>query len=305
MTGDNGPANNHGDADSEILAPTQRLYYTQEGNEKTECLATVLEIVEDTTSVAQSTQDESESPALPTRIVHVVLDQTVLHAQGGGQPTDYGQIILQSDGPDHEPPVIQVHKVSFDRSTGVVTHTGSTTSSESWIGRTVRVQVDVARRLLLSECHSAGHVVDATLTAAGLGSIWKPTKGYHFLDGPYVEYSLNSTDDANTALVTDKSMLPKLQQIYSDLIAQDIPTQIDLLSIPEADSVCNRLTKNFDVSFFAEGDQVRVVSVAGFSCPCGGTHVRSTGALQSWNITNIKGSKKNTVVRIKYGRTAV
>ena len=46
---------------------------------------------------------------------------------------------------------------------------------------------------------------------------------------------------------------------------------------------------------------VRIVTVAGWSCPCGGTHVRSTGVLKErgWSILGIK-SKKG-VVRIKYG----
>lgn len=44
---------------------------------------------------------------------------------------------------------------------------------------------------------------------------------------------------------------------------------------------------------------VRVVSVAGLPCPCGGTHIRNTNELSGWEILGLK-CKKNTV-RIRYG----
>jgi Ser-tRNA(Ala) deacylase AlaX len=43
------------------------------------------------------------------------------------------------------------------------------------------------------------------------------------------------------------------------------------------------------------------VTVAGWPCPCGGTHVKSTGNLKGrrWGITGLK--CKKGLVRVKYG----
>jgi hypothetical protein len=48
---------------------------------------------------------------------------------------------------------------------------------------------------------------------------------------------------------------------------------------------------------------VRIVSVAGGPCPCGGTHVRNTRELGRVQITKVK-SKKNTI-RVSYQVGAV
>jgi Ser-tRNA(Ala) deacylase AlaX len=139
-------------------------------------------------------------------------------------------------------------------------------------------------------------VVDAAM--AQCGKILKPSKGYHFLDGPYVEYHGSIPADEKD------SLLQNLQDAYCQLVHQDIETKIELFSKDEAHGVCNQLAPIYsDINAFADAQtqQIRVVTVAGYPCPCGGTHVLSTGELKhrQWNITGIK-SKKG-LVRVKYG----
>jgi Ser-tRNA(Ala) deacylase AlaX len=108
-----------------------------------------------------------------------------------------------------------------------------------------------------------------------------------------------------------------LQKTMQGLINEDIPTNIQILPMDEAESLCNRLAQNFNMADFtssptttsdnkdeidaSSGGVVRVVTVAGWNCPCGGTHVRSTGALKErgWAVKGLK-CKKN-VVRVRYG----
>ena len=124
------------------LPPTDMLYMTYEGNWLTECDASVLHV-----------QEEAEQK------VCVTLDRTVMHAQGGGQPTDKG--VLQVN----QAAVVNVEKVSIDRDTGICTHAGkwatSTPTTCLEVGTPVRVQVDKDTRQILSECHTAGHVCDS------------------------------------------------------------------------------------------------------------------------------------------------
>jgi Ser-tRNA(Ala) deacylase AlaX len=296
-----------------MTKPTEMIYMTYEGCWQMECTSTVLQVnqtrlndadaeVDSTTPQEQQQQDKSAAATT----VDIILDRTVLHAQGGGQPTDTGRIVIVSDNNDDNGDSkevahhLTVSKVTLDRSTGLAWHTcvfvPTTTTTLPNVGDVVRVLVDQDERRLLSECHTAGHVVDAAM--ARCDKVWKPTKGYHFLDGPYVEY------EGMVAVTERDALLERLQTSFCQLVQEDISTAIDNVDLERADQMCNRFAPDFfDVRAFADPltEHVRVVTVAHFSCPCGGTHVKSTSdlAARGWSITGIK-SKKG-VVRIKYG----
>ena len=118
------------------LPPTDMLYMTYEGNQLMECTAKVLQV----------SQKTDETPA------SVVLDRSVLHAQGGGQPTDLGVIVSA----DNESASFTIQKVMTDRATGVTQHTGSFATEEDTFreGDPVQVKVDAETRRILSECHT-------------------------------------------------------------------------------------------------------------------------------------------------------
>ena len=311
-------ASKHHDERCSQSSPTELVYLTYEGNFEHECEARVTAVVDDGSS---STSAAAPPDATTAAESSLVLDRTVLHAQGGGQPTDWGWIIREGAGPRLE---CEVRDVRLDRATGMVTHRGAllaptteaaeASASSSLLlsqpltasscgfrpGDKVRVRVQADRRRLLSECHTAGHVVDAALARCQL---WlKPSKGYHFLDGPYVEYH-------GTIPTSQRSnLLEQLQTAFQQLVDEDIPTNIQLLNRDDAERLCNKEapTVLFDANAFT-GDPttgcVRVVTVAGYPCPCGGTHVKSSGDLRDhgWAIIGLK--CKSQVVRVKYGRT--
>lgn len=281
-----------GKKDADVLLPTEMIYYSYEGNFQLEC---------DSEVVAFQKQDTKNLGSLT---VELFLDKTVMHAQGGGQPTDIGTIECQEDG---QKLVIAVDKVSLDRETGVASHLGTVqegyNSMEAFcfpVGTTVHVAVDADKRRILSECHTAGHVVDSAM--AKVGRLMKPSKAYHFLEGPYVEYKGDIPAEERP------KVLEELQAAFKELVEEDIPTKIETLRQEQAHEVCNRIADNFDMKDFGgteEGNvDIRVVTVAGFPCPCGGTHVKSTGELKErrWGITKIQ-CKRGTV-KIKYNQNA-
>ena len=94
--------------------------------------------------------------------------------------------------------------------------------------------------------------------------------------------------------------LSSLQSAFEDIVTENIPTKIETLPKEDAEALCNRLANNFDFSTFGEVKEVRVVTVAHWACPCGGTHVKRTGdlATSEWKIKGVK-SKKGAV-RVKY-----
>lgn len=259
--------------------PTELIHLTFEGNFQLECDAKLL-------SCQVIKQDDEGADD----IVHIELDRTTMHPQGGGQPTDLGVLKVNDD----DDTVVQITKVTVDRASGVASHAGTISSGKQLeVGQSIHVSVDAEQRQILSECHTAGHVVDSAM--ARCERVLPPSKGYHFLDGPYVEYK------GKIAPEEKDELLEKLQKAFQELVEEDIETTIETMSKPDAEEVCNRVQDNFNLDDFGTGD-IRIVTVAGWPCPCGGTHVRSTKHLKErkWGITGIK-SKKG-VVRVKYGQ---
>src|SRR3989338_11565238 len=107
----------------------------------------------------------------------VVLNETIFYAQGGGQLYNTGVM----ETPNAKFIVQEVRFVD-----GVVKHIGMFESGIFEVGDTVSCKVDEERRKLHSRIHSAGHVIDMAVYELRLP--WVPGKGYHFPDGPYIEY---------------------------------------------------------------------------------------------------------------------
>ncbi|VEU38179.1 unnamed protein product [Pseudo-nitzschia multistriata] len=286
-------------ASGDDLPPTEMIYYTYEGNFQLDCDAEILacQFIDDDEKPECENEGEKE--------VRLSLNRTVLHAQGGGQPTDTGKIRVCSASGDEKTEIF-ITKVLLDRATNVATHTGTLNietsktfaSPSSWIGEKAMVSVDANRRQILSECHTAGHVVDMAM--AQCKTMMPPTKAYHFLDGPYVEYKGKIPNEERDIL------LKKLQNTFQELVEFDIATEITTVSRSDAEEICNNMTGGQDyfqlTKMFKEDENVRIVRVAGWPCPCGGTHVKSTGELKkrNWGITGFR--CKKGVVRVKYGQ---
>ena len=312
-----------------LSPPTELIHLSYDGNFLLECDATILSCRVITTSECDSNKNNSngknnennknknnEQPLLYNQ-VELQLDRTVMHPQGGGQPTDTGVIEVMMDN-GTTMAVVGITKVTIDRASGIVTHVGNDANSSSsgsglnnggadlslqqqqhlQVGQSIRVRVDPVQRRILSECHTAGHVVDSAM--AQCDRILPPVKGYHFLDGPYVEYKGVIPPEERDEL------LANLQRAFADLVEQDIATRIETMTKTDAMELCRRVQhqQQDTINMDDFGDEVRMVTVAGWSCPCGGTHVRSTLDLQErkWGIVGIK-SKKG-VVRIRYDQNA-
>ena len=137
--------------------------------------------------------------------------------------------------------------------------------------------------------HSAGHLIDVAMTECGAGL--KPTKGYHFTPGAYVEY-----DGKLDASLRD-TLLPQLQTAMDALIAKAVPTVVQKVDAQQLDTVCPLNALPEDRSLWGKG-WVRVVTVGGLGCPCGGTHVNDTKELGRVKVEGIK--VKGKVTRISY-----
>ena len=203
----------------------------------------------------------------------LILNQTIFYPQGGGQPSDTGTI-TSSDF------TFEVRKVRLSKE-GLVLHYGDF-SAGHWISeKTVNLAIDFDKRILHAKVHSAGHLLDCAVSSLELNHL-NPTKGFHFPEGPYVEY--------DGALENPSQWITPIEQAINSLVHSNIAIHSNSLSA--------ELASKMGI-WAPEGKSARVVTFEGFEgCGCGGTHVLSTKEIGEITIRKIK--VKKGVTRIAY-----
>jgi len=229
------------------MNPTKLLY--MEDMQMLTCAATVVDV-----------QNESGRDV-------VMLDQTCFYPQGGGQPYDQGII-------DNNDAKFSVEEVRFVD--GIVKHIGTFSQDGKFKpGDVVTCYVASERRALHARLHSGGHIVDMGVTALGLE--WTPGKGYHFPDGPYVQYS-GVLEEAGR-----EELKQKLEAKCNEFIAEARETTIRFMPKEEMHTVCHHVP-----DYIPEGKPARVVMYGDFGVPCGGTHVKNLRDIGTITIRKIK-----------------
>lgn len=237
--------------------------------------AVILEVI--------SLPEEEKSSALE---VALVLDDTIFYPQGGGQSSDKGTILGAGVGADTDAVAgaeFVVEAVSFKD--GIVYHKGAFKSGEFKSGDTVELNIDSELRMRNARLHSAGHLIDVAVRNLGLDII--PTKGYHFPDGPYVEYT-------GELPPCDKEQLPdKIQAELNRLIAQGGTVKTQYANRDELAQLCEHVP-----DYLPADKPSRVVTMSTLGCPCGGTHVKELSDLGAVAITKVK--TKGGKIRVSY-----
>jgi Ser-tRNA(Ala) deacylase AlaX len=209
----------------------------------------------------------------------VYLDKTIFYPQGGGQPYDTGTITAGSI-------VFRVEEVRY--SEGVVQHIGQFTGGRFMNDETVVCKVDPERRNLNTRLHSGGHVLD--MAVSELGYDWKPGKGYHFPDSPYVEYTADLKGEAA------EDVIAKLNNKMEEILSRDIHTEIKFVNIDEMKELCRHVPENLP-----KDKPSRIVLYGSFGVPCGGTHVKELIDVGHVEVRKLK--EKGGILRVSYAIT--
>ena len=193
----------------------------------------------------------------------LVLDQTTMYAEMGGQVGDHGMI----EGPGG---VFQVSNVQKNKG-GKFMHYGVVKSGVFKLGDTVTVSVDARRRKAIRRAHSATHLLHEAL---------KRVLGDHVHQaGSLVEPDRLRFDFTHFEAITAEQ-LAQIDAIVNDAVLEGYPIVTEVLPIGEA-------KKKGAVAMFGEkyGDVVRVVEMGDFSMEfCGGTHLDNTAQVGPFRI---------------------
>ena len=238
------------------------------GYEQDTCQAKVLAIV-----VENELRDEIVAGAEAT----IVLDQTTMYAEMGGQVGDHGVITAEDAS-------FQVKDVQKNKG-GKFLHVGALASGELKVGDTVTVSIDVERRKAIRRAHSATHLLDAAL---------KKVLGDHVHQaGSLVEPDRIRFDFTHFEGITP-AQLAEIDRVVNDAILEGYNVVTEILPIEEA-------KKKGAVAMFGEkyGSVVRVVEMGDFSMEfCGGTHLDNTAKVGLFRIKS-EGSVASGVRRIE------
>lgn len=193
---------------------------------------------------------------------------TPFYATMGGQCGDSGVIVSESG----EFIVQDTIKVVG----GKTAHVGYVSKGSFKLGDDVTLSVDENQRALTCKNHSATHLLQKALKMV-LGAQVEQAGSYVAKDRLRFDFTYNKS--------MTKEEIEKVEEIVNKEIENDIAVTTDIMSLEDA-------KKTGAMALFGEkyGESVRVVSMGDFSKElCGGTHVPSTGVINTFKIVSEAG----------------
>jgi alanyl-tRNA synthetase len=200
--------------------------------------------------------------------VEVVVDQTPFYAEGGGQVGDTGllinpQVILEVKDTKRPLDDLIVHRVLVKR-------------GRVRVQEVLHARVESHRRQAIALNHTGTHILHATL---------KQVLGDHVKQaGSLVAPDRLRFDFTHFGRLADREVY-HVEDLVNERIREDRSVEVVHSALHEA-------LKMGAVALFGEkyGDDVRVVKIGDFSLElCGGTHLRSTGEIGLFKVTQISG----------------
>ncbi len=193
-------------------------------------------------------------------IVGLIFNETPFYATSGGQEFDKGSLLI--DGISY--PIQEVVKAPNKQ------HIHYVELPKVQIGDKVLLQVDKSKRDATSRHHSATHLLQLALKTFISKNI---AQAGSFYNEEYLRFDFTHFEKIN-----DENLLA-IENFINDAIKQDYTTEIEYMALEDAKKTgANAL---FDEKY---GDIVRVVTIGDSKELCGGTHVKSSGAIQQFKL---------------------
>jgi alanyl-tRNA synthetase len=250
---------------------------------KTELQSHVVAILRDGQQVDQAGEGQK---------IELVLAETPFYVEAGGQVSDTGRIVRQTeseDSPAWEMEVVNVHQPI----NGLIIHDGLLSRGTVKTGDPVWAIVDYDRRWDIMRNHTATHLLHREL---------RRTLGDHVAQaGSLVAPDRLRFDFSHPQMVT-QTELDEIEQAVNETILADYPVRA---SHKKYDELKQAIGTGQVMAIFDEkyGDVVRLIQIGGgeqrYSQElCGGTHVDHTAQIGSFHIVS-EGSAAAGVRRIE------
>ncbi len=207
---------------------------------------------------------------------YVILGRTPFYVESGGQVSDSGRLTNEANGAAATVEGVVRIRPGLPRA-----HRVGVASGQLRLRDLVTAQVDVHVRDNIRRNHTATHLLHAALREV-LGTHVKQA-------GSLVSPDRLRFDFVHFQAVTREEM-DRIERIVNQQICRNTPVSTEVRSTQEAISAGA-------MALFGEkyGDQVRVVSVPGFSLElCGGTHVAATGDIGFFAVVGESGVAAGT-----------
>ncbi len=254
----------------------ERLYYDG-GDGALEFRAVVTDVRLDSTAMGEGGQKE--------QVWQVALDRTAFYPEGGGQPWDTGSLVATArSGAVLE---VGVERVVEDEA-GEVWHYVRKPLPQ---GTEVAGRVDAERRMDHAQQHTGQHL----LSAMFLREIGARTVSFHLgADSATIDLAVERVTEEELRLV---------ETAANRLIYEDRAVRPRWVSRDEAEAM---LTRGELRKLPERSGAMRIVEMEGVEFnACGGTHVRSTGAIGGLLVRRVEKVKQGWRVEFCCGLRAV
>ena len=200
----------------------------------------------------------------------VVLDKTAFYAEGGGQPSDTGDMLTQEG---------RLFKVLFVKKiSDSIYHEVDKEGMQ--IGDVVHGTINWDRRSKLMRYHTAAHLLSAVVN--------KET-------GALISGNQLNTDKARIDFSLENytpEMLKQFQDKTNELINQKLPVSIRWMTRAEINQ--NPTLVKLMMGIPETIQQVRIIAIGDYEAsPCGGTHIANLSEIGSIEITGTENKGKN------------
>ncbi|HID26404.1 MAG TPA: alanine--tRNA ligase [Methanosarcinales archaeon] len=239
------------------LPPTKKLYYQDRGDIKEEFEAVVLDVFDN----------------------YVVLDQTMFYPEGGGQPSDKGNLITQDQ-------LLRVEDVQILNK--VIMHKIAPYENGAIKkGDIVTGKIDFNRRLSHTRHHTATHIVHSAAKKVLGKHIWQA--------GSQIGINKARLDLSHYKHIEDNE-LRKIELLANKMVMDDLKVTIKWMDRILAERSCGFELYQGGVP---HGKKIRVVKVGDDVEACGGTHCLNTGTIGSIKILKTQ-SVQDGIERIEF-----
>lgn len=215
------------------------------------------------------------------KTARIVTDVNPFHSEGGGQPGDSGDLVHDNFRAD----VVNCRQEGNDKVLFLKLKKGIPQE-----GMDVELDLNEARHHLLSRMHTGEHVLSRVMEKLNPGlHVYKVAIGEEYS-------SIFLTFDG--ALNWD--ILFKAEKEASEVVKRDLPVNISLVPIEEAKKM-DGLKARWDR---VTDETIRVVSIPDFDLiACSGSHVSSTGEIDTIFVDSYKGTKPEWEIRFYIGNS--